>query len=193
MAGAPSQPQLVSTRESILRAALSVVGEHGVGGLTNRRIVAAAGVSLGTLTYHFPSQTALLREAMLLFVEDETAKLGAIVDAYRAQGLSVEQAASVVEHVIAQLPFGTDELGAHELYLQAARDPELREASARCFAAYDELAVTILSALGVPEPQHLAGPVVALIAGLQLRRLSTGATDVPAALPLMMLVRGAQP
>jgi len=193
VAGAASRGNLVTTREGILRAALSVVGEHGVGGLTNRRIVATAGVSLGTLTYHFPSQTALLREAMLLFVEDETAKLGAIVDGYRAQGLSVEQAASVVEHVIAQLPFGTDELGAHELYLQAARDPGLHEASARCFAAYDELAVTILIALGVPNPEHLAGPVVALIAGLQLRRLATGATGVPVALPLMMLLRGAQP
>jgi AcrR family transcriptional regulator len=174
-----------------LRGALTVVGEHGVGGLTNRRIVAAAGISLGTLTYHFPSQTALLREAMLLFVEDETAKLGAIVDGYRADGLSVEQAASVVEHVIAQLPFGADELGAHELYLQSARDPELHEASSRCFAAYDELAVTILEALGVPEPRRLAGPVVALIAGLQLRRLATGETDTPVAEPLMMLLRGA--
>ncbi|WP_086838210.1 TetR family transcriptional regulator [Amycolatopsis kentuckyensis] len=191
MAGAASRDKLVSTREAILRGALTVVGEHGVGGLTNRRIVAAAGVSLGTLTYHFTSQTALLREAMLLFAEEETAKLGAIVDGYRSEGLSVEQAASVVEHVIAQLPFGADELGAHELYLQAARDPELHEASSRCFAAYDELAVTILSALGVPDPARLAGPVVALIAGLQLRRLATGETDTPVAEPLMMLLRGA--
>jgi len=191
VAGAASRGNLVSTREAILRGALAVVGEHGVGGLTNRRIVAAAGVSLGTLTYHFPSQTELLREAMLLFVEEETAKLGAIVDAYRAAGLTVEQAAAVVEHVIAQLPFGTDELGSMELYLQSARDPGLREASSRCFAAYDELAVTILEALGVPDPQRLAEPVVALIAGLQLRRLATGATDVGAAQPLMMLIRGA--
>jgi hypothetical protein len=32
---------------------------------------------------------------------------------------------------------------------------------------------------------------VALIAGLQLRRLATGDTDTPVAEPLMMLIRGA--
>ena len=191
MAGAPARDGVVSTRDSILRATLKVVGEVGVGGLTNRRIVAAAGVSLGTLTYHFPSQTELLREAMLLFAEEETAKLTAIVDAHRADGLDLEQGAAVVEQVIKQLPFGTDELAPHELYLQAARDPALREASSRCFAAYDDLAIAILRALGVAEPERLAGHVVALIAGLQLRRFSTG-VDVPAAEPLMMLLRGAQ-
>jgi AcrR family transcriptional regulator len=182
---------LVNTRETILHATLKVVGEQGVGGLTNRRIATAAGVSLGTLTYHFPSQTALLREAMLLFVEEETAKLTGFVDAYREQGLSVEEAASVVEQVIAKLPFGTDELGAHELYLQAARDPGLRDAAARCFAAYDELALVILRTLGVASPERLTGPVVALIAGLQLRRLATGDDGVEVAMPLMMLIRGA--
>ncbi len=191
MAGPQARDRLVSTRETILHAALKVVGEQGVGGLTNRRIATTAEVSLGTLTYHFPSQTELLREAMLLFVEEETAKLTGFVDAYREQGLSVEQAASVVEQVIAQLPFGTDELGAHELYLQAARDPGLQDAAARCFAAYDELALVILRTLGVPSPELLTGPVVALIAGLQLRRLATGDDGVPVALPLMMLIRGA--
>ncbi|MFE0022319.1 TetR/AcrR family transcriptional regulator [Amycolatopsis sp. NPDC059021] len=192
MARPAARDGLVSTREAILRATLTVVGERGVGGLTNRRIVAAAGVSLGTLTYHFPSQTELLREAMLLFAEEETAKLAGLVEGYREAGLSVEQAAVVVEHVIAELPFGTQELAPHELWLQAARDPDLREASERCFAAYDELAVTILRALHVPDAERLAGPVVALIAGLQLRRLATGASAVPAAEPLMMLLRGAQ-
>ncbi|WP_346660212.1 TetR family transcriptional regulator [Amycolatopsis sp. QT-25] len=181
----------MNTRETILHAALEVVGEQGVGGLTNRRIATAAEVSLGTLTYHFPSQTALLREAMLLFAEEETTKLTGFVDAYREQGLSVEQAASVVEQVIARLPFGADELGAHELYLQAARDPGLQDAAARCFAAYDGLALVILRTLGVPSPERLTGPVVALIAGLQLRRLATGDDGVGVAQSLMMLVRGA--
>jgi AcrR family transcriptional regulator len=92
VAPAPARKGVVNTRDAILRATLEVVGEQGVGGLTNRRIVAAAGVSLGTLTYHFPSQTELLREAMLLFAEEETAKLAAIADAHSADGLSLEQA-----------------------------------------------------------------------------------------------------
>jgi AcrR family transcriptional regulator len=182
----------MSTRDAILRATLKVIGEQGVAGLTNRRIVADARVSLGTLTYHFPSQTELLRQAMLLFAEEETAKLTAVVEAHGAENLSLEQAAALVEQVIEQLPFGTDEIAPHELYLQAGRDPALRDATQRCFAAYDELALTILRALGVPEPERLAAPVVALITGLQLRRLATGAPSTPTAESLTMLIRGAQ-
>ncbi|MGC7093683.1 TetR/AcrR family transcriptional regulator [Amycolatopsis lurida] len=181
----------MSAREAILRAALKVVGEQGVAGLTNRRIVAEAGVSLGSLTYHFPSQTELLRQAMLLFAAEEAKKLTELAETHRTDGISVEQAAVAVEHVLEQMTFTTDDIAPLELYLQAGRDPELRDATQRCFAAYDELATTILAALGVPDPQRLAGPVVALIAGLQLRRLATGeAPATPASTALTMLIHG---
>jgi DNA-binding transcriptional regulator YbjK len=184
---------MVTTREGILRAALKVIGEQGVAGLTNRRIAADAGVSLGTLTYHFTSQNDLLRQAMLLFAKQETAQLSALVETHRSEDLTVEQAAAVVERVIEQMSMGTYEIAPLELYLQAGRDPELRDSTRRCFAAYDELATTILSALGVPEPGRLAEAAVALIAGLQLRRLATGTTSAtPAAEALTMLVRGAE-
>ncbi|QWF79960.1 HTH-type transcriptional regulator BetI [Amycolatopsis sp. CA-230715] len=183
---------MVSTRESILRAALRVIGEQGVSGLTNRRIATDAGVSLGTLTYHFPSQTELLRQAMLLFAENETIKLRGLVNANKTGDITVEEAAAAVERVLEQMTFGADEIAPLELYLQAGRDPDLRDATQRCFAAYDELALTVLRALKVDEPQHIAPAVVALIAGLQLRRLATGAsTGSPAAGALTMLIRGA--
>ncbi|MEU9132583.1 hypothetical protein AB0D08_31505 [Kitasatospora sp. NPDC048540] len=60
--------------------------------------------------------------------------------------------------------------------MQAGRDPQLRDAAADCFAAYDQLAASILKALGVPEPERLAGPVVALVIGFRLRRVATNAT-----------------
>ncbi|WP_344428339.1 TetR/AcrR family transcriptional regulator [Amycolatopsis minnesotensis] len=182
----------MNTRESILRAALRVIGEQGVPGLTNRRIATDAGVSLGTLTYHFPSQTELLRQAMLLFAENETVKLRGLVSANKASDITVEEAAAAVERVLERMTFGTDEIAPLELYLQAGRDPDLRDATQRCFAAYDELALTVLRALNVAEPQHIAPAVVALIAGLQLRRLATGTkTGSPAAGALTMLIRGA--
>ncbi|WP_240686902.1 TetR/AcrR family transcriptional regulator [Amycolatopsis suaedae] len=177
----------MSTRDDILRAALTVVGEQGVAGLTNRRIAAAAGVSLGSLTYHFASQTELLREAMLRFAEQEAAQLTALAEAHRAEGLGLEEVARLVERVIEQLPFGTNEIAALELYLHAGRDGGLRESARRCFAGYDELATTVLTALGVPEPERTATQVVALIVGMQLRRLATGEPQ-PAAEALTRLV-----
>jgi TetR/AcrR family transcriptional regulator, regulator of biofilm formation and stress response len=164
------------TRERILRAALRVIGEHGVAGVTNRQIAREAGVSLGSITYHFETQHELLRESMLLFVREETERLTAIAARHRDGTVSLEAAAALVEQVAESTAFGREELAPLELYLHAGRDPYLREAAAACFAAYDAIAVTVLSGLGVPDPHRLAGPVVALIAGLQLRRLATGGT-----------------
>ncbi|MGH3517941.1 MAG: TetR/AcrR family transcriptional regulator [Haloechinothrix sp.] len=185
----------MSTRESLLRGALRVIGEHGVAGLTNRRIATQAGVSLGSLTYHFASQQELLREAMLLFAQQETEKLAAMAEANRVRGLDAQQAAVLVEQVIEQMTMGPDEIAPLELYLHAGRDPSLREASTRCFAAYEELTAAILDAVGVTDSRRLAGPVVALIAGFQLRRLATGTSSSPGtasiAESLTMLARGA--
>ncbi|HEV2784573.1 MAG TPA: TetR family transcriptional regulator [Actinophytocola sp.] len=175
-------------RTRILRAVLRVIGSEGIGGVTNRRVAREAGVSLGSITYHFETQHELLRESLLLFVREETARLRAIAESSR-QVTSVEEAAAVVERAAERITFGREEIAPLELFLHAGRDPQLRDAAATCFAAYDRIALTVLSGLGVPGPERLAGPVVALIAGLQLRRLATGTTgDTGIAEALTMLV-----
>jgi len=187
-----AEAHIVTAREAILRATLRVVGEHGVAGSTNRRIATVAGVSLGSLTYHFPDQQQLLRETLLLFAEDETRRIRDTALRYSTANLGVEQAAATVQRVLEQLSLGNNEIAPIELYLHAGRNPGLREATTRCFAAYDELASTILHALGLHDPDRLVEPVVALLTGLQLRRLATGTTSAaPAAEALTMLADGA--
>ena len=70
--------------------------------------------------------------------------------------------------------FGHEQIAPLELYIQAGRNPSLRDAAAACFEAYDRIAMTVLTRLGVPSPDRLAGPVVALLTGLRLRGLATG-------------------
>lgn len=164
-----------SVKDRILRAVLRVIGAEGIGGVTNRRIAREAGVSLGSLTYHFETQDELLRESLLLFVREETARLLAVAEGRRGEVVSLPRAAALVEQVAESITFGREEISPLELFLHAGRDASLRDAAGSCFAAYDEVALTVLSGLGVPDPERLAGPVVALIAGLQLRRLATGA------------------
>ena len=176
-----------------MQATLRVIASDGIGAVTNRRIAREAGVALGSLTYHFPSQTALLRDSLLRYVEQEVARLGAVAAELRATTATPEQAAAAVERLIAQDPSRiVGELAELELHLEAARDPALQAASARCFTAYEDFATAVLESLDVPSPERHASAVVALMVGLTLRRLGTGAHDARGtAEALMTIVRGA--
>ncbi|EID77169.1 MULTISPECIES: TetR/AcrR family transcriptional regulator [Rhodococcus] len=181
-------------RDRILAAALHIVGTDGIPGVTNRRIAAQAGVSLGSITYHFPTQTDLLRAALSGFVTEETQRLSDLAEGYRDKGLSLEDAAALTGKVAKDLAFSAERIAPFELYIQAGRDHELRQAAAECFAAYDDLTVTILTALGVPDAASVAPTIVATIAGLQLRRLATGSDgDQDFATSVLLLLRAAGP
>lgn len=180
-----------TTRDRILHATLRVIGAHGVAGLTNRLIAKEAGISLGSLTYHFTSQTDLLRESLLMFVDEETQRITAIAETLATTVSSVPAAAAAAEQAIADLAMGPEEIGVYELYVQAARDPALHEAVRTCFGAYERVAVHILELLGVADAHALAPHVVALVAGTQLRRLATGGADTGSvAAGLVRLIRG---
>jgi DNA-binding transcriptional regulator YbjK len=185
------------TRARILHATLRVIAVGGIGAVSNRRVAAEAGVALGSLTYHFRSQTDLLRDSLLLYAEEEVARLEALAAELRtgtdaAGGPSAEQAAAVVEQVAARDAGRPEEIAELELHLHASRDPELHDASRRCFAAYEEFAAAALAALGVPEPARHARTVVALLCGLGVRRLGTGEHHAAGtADALLTVVRGA--
>jgi DNA-binding transcriptional regulator YbjK len=182
------------TRERILRATVELIGSEGLSAVTNRRVAAAAGVSLGSLTYHFASQVDLLRESMLLFVAEEVARQEGIAADLRRARLSIEQVAAEVERMVEESGARIQVLAELELHLQAARDPALREASVRCFEAYDDVATTALEMLGVPEPERHARSIVALMYGMALRRLGAGRWDATGVADgLLTLVRGARP
>ena len=166
-------------RERILHATLELIGEQGVGGVTNRAVAARAAVSLGSLTYHFSSQTDLRREALLLFVEGEAERLAALGDGLDGVPPALDEVAAAVQQVV-QAADRREVLAQMELYLQASRDPELREVAARAYAAYDDAARTVLVALGVPDPEPLVPAVVALVDGFELRRLALHAPADPA-------------
>lgn len=193
MATAIATSRSAGTRERILRCTLLLIGRHGVGAVSNRRIAAESGVALGSLTYHFPSQTQLLREALLLYVEDEVKRLEDIAERLRASQPTAASVAREVELIVARSGGRLEEIAELELHLQASRDPALQEASQRCFAAYEEVAAAALSALEVPEPLRHARTVVAVMCGLGVRRLGSGRQDASGtADALLTIVQGAR-
>jgi DNA-binding transcriptional regulator YbjK len=187
-------PRSPDTRDRLLRLTLELIGREGIAAVTNRRLASAAGVSLGSLTYHFPSQAALLREALLLFVAEEVARLELIAAELRARRprpTAAEVAAEVQRIAVAgaERPEQVAEL---ELHLHASRDRQLQEASRRCFVAYEDLAAAALDALGVGDPARHAGAVVALLVGFGVTRLGGGGRGGDrTAEALLTLLRGA--
>jgi DNA-binding transcriptional regulator YbjK len=171
---------------------LELIGEEGIAAVTNRRVASAAGVSLGSLTYHYPSQVELLRDSLLLFVGEEVARLAGITVKLRRHHLSVDQVAVEVERIVSQSSIRQQQLAEAELHLCAARDPALQEASTRCFEAYEGAAEAVLEMLAVPNPDRHARAIVALMYGMALRRLGTGEEE-PSGLAeaLLTIVRGA--
>jgi TetR/AcrR family transcriptional regulator, regulator of biofilm formation and stress response len=109
-------------RDRIIDACLDVIAETGVAGTSHRRVAAAAGVPLGSMTYHFAGMDELLREAFSRFahtVSDEfDRRMAAAGDPLRA-----------VVDVITRDVFQDhrDLVITHELYTLAARDPDYRE------------------------------------------------------------------
>jgi DNA-binding transcriptional regulator YbjK len=184
--------ETIDTRQRILRATLQLIGEQGIGAVSNRRVAAAAGVALGSLTYHFPSQTQLLRDSLLAHVADEVARLEQIAADIRASATKAEQVAIEVEKMARRAATSYEPIAELELHLHAARDPELQDASRRCFEAYEDFAAASLEALGAAEPSRHARAVVTLITGTTVRRLGTGDLDAPGtADALLTLLKGA--
>ncbi|AHH20015.1 transcriptional regulator, TetR family [Nocardia nova SH22a] len=177
-------------RRRILDVTLDLIGEHGIDGVSNRIIARRAGVSLGTLTYHFASRDDLLSEALQLFVDEEIGRLTVLTSRIEDDPASLQSTLGTARDAIEDPGARTKQVAQLELYLHATRNPDVEETAARCFQAYDDVATSALRALGIPEPERLAPLIGALIDGFELRRLAVGAPAVNLAEGLSALVTG---
>ncbi|MGW4228292.1 TetR/AcrR family transcriptional regulator [Streptomyces sp. NPDC004980] len=112
-------------RERILAAALDLVAEEGVAGVSHRKIAVRADVPLGSMTYHFTGIDDLLGEAFTGFADH----IVAVFDLHLGRAGSPEQAREAVTDLIHTLSEGPrrDLVLTQELYTLAARRPEYRK------------------------------------------------------------------
>jgi TetR/AcrR family transcriptional regulator, regulator of biofilm formation and stress response len=167
-------PRGEARRDAILRAALAVIGERGLGEVTHRAVAERAGVPLAATTYWFASKDELLGEALLLAAREETARLERLVLDLAPQELDVAEWATAVAAVL-----GGDleddpvkHVAFTELVMESTRRPALREEVERWDRAHISLAELGLRATGSPDPPGDARLVVAAITGLLLGQLA---------------------
>lgn len=111
-------------RDRISDVALDVIAEHGVAGATYRKIAEAAGVPLGSVSYHFHNLDELFTEAFTKLAR-QTA-LG-FEEAMARASNKAEASAAVVRLITGELLNDPRTMVlSYELYALAVRRPELR-------------------------------------------------------------------
>jgi DNA-binding transcriptional regulator YbjK len=110
-------------RRKIVTATVRAIADVGVGNVTHRRIAELAGVPLGSTTYYFPTLDDLVAAALREAIEYARADLEAWAEELMT---SDDVVGTFVDATIRYLDDREQVLLEYELYLAAARSPELR-------------------------------------------------------------------
>jgi len=112
-------------RDRLVDVTIEVIAEHGLAGLTARRIATAADVPLGSVTYHFEGLDDLVRAAFTRHAERMAELFAAHFSVATDRPSMLDAATDFVlrGHLATQRQWAI----AYELYLAALRDPALRE------------------------------------------------------------------
>lgn len=115
------------TREKIITSAIEGLLTEGAGAIAYRSIAARAGITAAGPFYHFPKIDELLSAAQLRLFQDSkeryravAAEIGGVVDTERL----IDRTATVLVREATQ--FGGENLASYAIWLQAARNSELR-------------------------------------------------------------------
>jgi TetR/AcrR family transcriptional regulator, regulator of biofilm formation and stress response len=172
-------------RDEIARAVIDVVAAHGLRGLTHRKVAEAAGVPLGSTTYHFETLDDLMMAGLELAADRNLAMMRRAAERL-APGDDV--ATWLTDLVIEMVTtWRESNIAERELYLEAIRSPALRPAATRwddqfvdvlephlgdreaarlaCWAL-DGLAITLLMADGPPHRERILRQMTRLCADL---------------------------
>ena len=116
-------------RDRIAKAAVAVVAERGLEGLTHRAVAKAAAVPLGSTTYHFSDREEMLEAAM----SEAAAETRRKIEAWAAAiGEGEDLVEALADLLVRETSDGREmNVVAYELYLAALKRPALRPAAAR--------------------------------------------------------------
>lgn len=141
-------------RDVLLDATLRLIGDRGLHAITLREVAGAAGLSLGSTTYHFADRDALLIAALGRFADSVTEQCEKAIAAADLEGRSGRE---ILQAVITDLDATycnvTRMLAQLETYTEAARNPEVAAVAARVLDAYRRLLTHAFTAAGVPADQ----------------------------------------
>ncbi|GAA1096576.1 TetR/AcrR family transcriptional regulator [Nocardiopsis composta] len=151
-------------KERAAEAAVEVIAEGGLRALTHRAVDARAGLPPGSTSSCYRTRLALLRAALDRIAElDEAALAGFSFPAGDAEAAE-EALTGLLEYWTG--PARERTRARMELYLDAARTPELRPHLERASLRFLHRARDGLAAAGIPEPEAAARLLIAQLDGV---------------------------
>lgn len=156
-------------RQALLEAAIRVVASHGLRGLTYRSVAAEAGVTHGSVRYHFGDWGTLVEEALTLCV-------GRSIDT-----TNLSTGTGDLEDFAAFLDVAVDddpdrEAFQFELALESRRRPELKLMIERVYDTYRDTVRDVLRRNGIDD-EDFALLVFAALDGLAFQQTVFGSAE----------------
>lgn len=179
---------MTSRREDLLDAAIAVLGESGIRGLTHRAVDAAAGLPPGSASNYFRTSDALLEGVVERFVVREQANWEEL--AGRLQPTTPTELAAALAVFVRE---STDvnrslTLARYAILVEAAQRPSLRAALTEGGARVRTWVGDWLGGSGAPGPDRHLPVLMNYVAGLVLHQLANPDPDFDPTDELAMLV-----
>ncbi|MBF6221363.1 TetR family transcriptional regulator [Nocardia abscessus] len=166
----PPRPDVTRRRRSIASAAIEVLADHGVRGLTHRAVDAAAGMSPGAVNYHAPTRGKLIALAVEeLFSRDYELVVTHFTDVSALDPTSIPQLVELMASLIEAMTTGPARrraLARHLLLGEAQFHPQLRDLFDQQRRAFVQFTQRLLETLEVPGPALTAETVTVVVDGL---------------------------
>ncbi|WAJ32520.1 TetR family transcriptional regulator [Arthrobacter sp. FX8] len=164
-------------REALLRAAVDVVAQKGLRGLTYRAVAEAAGVNNSLVAHHFGSRDALIAAA-LRWASEQSIAASRLREAAEQEGSFTE---ALLELLLEDPGL---QVFQYEMILEARRRPELAGPVAELYENYVNALAEGLQAFGVQgDVRIVARTLFAALDGLVLQYLAgVGRDQIAAAL-----------
>lgn len=154
-----------------------MVAEFGIGGLTHRKVAAAADVPLGSTTYHFATLDELVAAALAKAAENSVAQLRTWEASLEPE---VSLASALADFVADSIGYRrADTMAEYNLYVVALHRPQLRQAAVEWD---DALAEVLAARTDPPTARMLAVLLCGLLMQAVLRDAQPARADVEAML-----------
>ncbi|WP_086666208.1 TetR/AcrR family transcriptional regulator [Lentzea kentuckyensis] len=177
----------MSNRDRALAAAVELLGTEGLRGLTHARVDDRADLPKGSTSNYFRSRAALLDGVVGWMVRSETPRIEATFKPATAEDL-IDQLCALYGFMTG--PNAVMVKARMVLWVEAATNPQVRQALLRGRASMAAMLIPALAGLGVRDPLAVSDTLGACVQGLFLQQFARDEAIDPRPL-LEIIVRGA--